>query len=459
MKKVKLFFSITVLVTGDLLAMLVSFLFGYLVRAWFSSGGLSGGVATEALFSRVYFLMLYPFVFVYEGLYTKRLTAWEERRRCFRGVVVASALLTILLFMVRLWIVSRFAVLLGAMFGIVLVPLFRTVLKRVLIRTGLFFQPLVVIGDESAAELIDRELQMHQTLGYSVVRHIGRKDENEGVDKLLERADISRGGMMVVISQSFSPEELKTIFRHAEAHCAELMVVPDASLLATSAAELEQVGNLLVLKYHYNLLRPLNIWTKRVFEFVLSLVMFILLLPFFLILALLVKISSPGPIFFLQKRIGKDGKTFTCFKFRTMYQGAEDRFKKFLEKNPAKKTQWERYVKISDDPRITNIGKFLRRFSLDELPQLINVLRGEMALVGPRPYLPNELERVGDYINTIVRVRPGLTGLWQVSGRAALPLSDRILLDEYYIRNWSLWLDFSIIIRTIKAVISGRGAY
>ncbi|MGQ9678530.1 MAG: undecaprenyl-phosphate galactose phosphotransferase WbaP [bacterium] len=459
MKKLKLLFSIAVLVTGDLLAMLVSFLFGYVVRVLFSSGGLLGGVAAEALFSRLYFLMLYPFVFVYEGLYTKRLPTWEERRRCFRGVIVASALLTILLFMVRLWIVSRFVVLLAAAFGIVFVPLFRTVLKRLLIRTGLFDQPLVVIGEESAAELIKRELQVHQTLGYSVVRQIGRKEENEGVDELLKRVDITRGGMMVVISQSFSPEELKTIFRYAEAHCAELMVVPDASLLATSAAELEQVGNLLVLKYRYNLLRPLNIWTKRVFEFILSLVLFILLLPLFLILTLLVGMSSPGPIFFLQKRIGKDGKIFTCFKFRTMYQGADDRLKEFFEQNPEKKAEWERYVKISDDPRITKIGRFLRRFSLDELPQLINVLRGEMALVGPRPYLPDELDRVGDYIKTIVRVRPGLTGLWQVSGRAALPLRDRILLDEYYIRNWSLWLDFSIIIRTIKAVITGRGAY
>lgn len=118
-----------------------------------------------------------------------------------------------------------------------------------------------------------------------------------------------------------------------------------------------------------------------------------------------------------------------------MYQDAENRLKELLEKNPIKRAEWERFRKIVDDPRITPVGKFLRRFSLDELPQLINVLKGEMAIVGPRPYLPEEVNRVGDYIKTIVRVRPGLTGLWQVSGRSELPMRDRVLLDEFYIRN------------------------
>lgn len=459
MRRVKGILTIGALIVGDLVAILVSFVLGYLIRALFSGTGLSGGVAAEALFSRLYFLLVYPFVFVYEGLYTKRLAVWEERRRCFRGVIVASALLTILLFMVRLWIVSRFVVLLAMILGIVLVPLIRTVLKRLLVRIGFLSQPLIIVGDRFAQDMFKRELQGHQTLGYSIVQRIGRESQNETVEQLLERINLPNDGLMVVMSQSFSPEELKAIFRYAEEHCAELMVVPDASLLATSVAELEQVGSLLVLKYRYNLLRPLNIWTKRVFEFVLGLVLIVLFLPLFLILAWFVKISSPGPVLFRQKRIGKDGKVFTCFKFRTMYQDAEVRLKELLAKNPDKRAEWERYLKIVNDPRITPIGKFLRRFSLDELPQLINVLRGEMAIVGPRPYLPEELNRVGGYIKTIVRVRPGLTGLWQVSGRAELPLQDRVLLDEFYIRNWSLWLDFSIIIRTIKAVITGRGAY
>ncbi|MCL6465391.1 MAG: undecaprenyl-phosphate galactose phosphotransferase WbaP [candidate division WOR-3 bacterium] len=459
MRRIKGALSVLILVVGDLVAVLVSFILGYLFRALLSGNGLSGGVAPETLFSRVYFLLLYPFVFVYEGLYTKRLQVWEERRRCLRGVIVASALLTIVLFMVRLWIVSRFVVLLAMVLGIVLVPLVRTVLKRLLVRVGFFNQPLIIVGDPHAEEMFNRELQVHQTLGYSVVQRLGRKDENETVEMLLARADIPDGALMVVMSQSFSPEELKKIFRYAEEHCAELMVVPDASLLATSAAELEQVGSLLVLKYHYNLLRPLNIWTKQIFEFVFGLILMILFLPLFLILSLLVKISSPGPVLFRQKRIGKAGRTFTCFKFRTMYQDAENRLKELLEKNPIKRAEWERFRKIVDDPRITPVGKFLRRFSLDELPQLINVLKGEMAIVGPRPYLPEEVHRVGDYIKTIVRVRPGLTGLWQVSGRSELPMRDRVLLDEFYIRNWSLWLDFSIVIRTIKAVLTGRGAY
>jgi undecaprenyl-phosphate galactose phosphotransferase len=150
---------------------------------------------------------------------------------------------------------------------------------------------------------------------------------------------------------------------------------------------------------------------------------------------------------------------FGCLKFRTMYADAEARLLVLLRDNPQVREEWERYARITNDPRVTRIGRFLRRYSLDELPQLFNVLRGEMALVGPRPYLPSEQAKVGDYLDTIVRVRPGLSGLWQVSGRAALPFAERMLLDEYYIRNWSLWIDFSILVRTLKAVFGGRGAY
>ncbi len=459
MTRVKGIFSILILVLGDMVAIVLSFLLGYLVRAIFSDGGLAGGVAAETLINRIYFLVVYPFVFVYEGLYTKRLTIWEERRRCFRGVLVASAILTILLFMVRLWIVSRFVVLLATVFATVLVPVVRTGIKRLLVEVGLFLQPVVIVGDKTGSETFSRQLHLNRTLGYIVVKHIQKNNPDDDIIALLQGAEIPAGSLLVVLTESFTPQELRAIFNYSEQRFAELMVVPDANFLAASAAEIEQVGSLLVLKYRYNLLRPVNIWTKRIFEFALSLILTVLFLPLFAILSLVIKLSSPGPVFFRQERIGYKGRVFNCFKFRTMYQDAEKRLKEILENNPEAREEWERYEKLAHDPRVTPIGRFLRRFSLDELPQLYNVLKGEMALVGPRPYLPTELDKVGDYIKTIVRVRPGLTGLWQVSGRAELPFQERVLLDEFYIRNWSLWLDFSIIVRTIKAVITGRGAY
>lgn len=458
MRRVKGIIAILILVITDLTAMLMSYVLGYLVRSVWAGAG-TGTVLATTLLSRVYLLLIYPFVFAYEGLYTRRLTDWEERRRCLRGVVIGSALLTIIIFMARLWIVSRFVVLLSAPFGIVLVPLFRTLVKRWLVRQKLFYQPLFIIGSGGASELLEAELLKHRTMGYHFAGRIERQGPDDSVTTMLARVSIPAGALVVVLADCFTDSELRAIFRYAERSFAEMMVLPGVSLLATSSAEVEQIGGLLVLKYRYNLLRPLNIWTKQVLEFLFSLVLTIVLLPVFALLALLVKLSSPGPVFFRQPRIGKDGRVFTCLKFRTMYQDAEQRLQEILERDPAAKEEWERFARITADPRVTPVGRLLRRFSLDELPQLFNVLKGEMALVGPRPYLVSERERVGEYIKTIVRVRPGLTGLWQVSGRADLPFQERMVLDEYYIRNWSLWLDFSIMVRTIKAVLTGRGAY
>lgn len=458
MNRLRAILAMVILVAGDILTMMLSFTLGYLLRGLFT-GGFPGKIPVTVLLEKSYFLLLYPFVFAYEGLYTKRLTEWEELRHCCRGVVVASALLTIFLFMVRLWIVSRFVVLLAIGFGIVLLPTVRRILKTALIKAKLFYQPLILLGDEKRGREFIKRLERHTTLGYSALQFISRESPEEDIQTLLRRVNIFPNSLLVVLGEAFNNEELEAIFNYTERNFAEMIMVLDQGLLMRSLGEIEQMGDLLVLRYRHNLLRPLNIWTKEVIEFVLTVLVLILLLPIFGIIALLVKMSSPGPVFFKQPRIGKDGKIFTCIKFRTMYQNASERLTELLKKDPEIKREWDQYARITNDPRVTRIGRFLRRTSLDELPQLFNVLCGEMALVGPRPYLPEEMTRIGDYVQTIVRVRPGMTGLWQVSGRAELPFEERILLDEYYIRNWSLWLDFSIVMRTLKAVLSGKGAY
>jgi undecaprenyl-phosphate galactose phosphotransferase len=252
---------------------------------------------------------------------------------------------------------------------------------------------------------------------------------------------------------------MHSVFKSAERRFADLLVIPTAALLQSTEAEVEQVGSMLVMKYRYNLLRPANTFTKTVFELAGTLFLLVLFVPLFLVLALLVKVSSKGPVLFRQKRIGRDRRLFDCVKFRTMYQDAEQRLNDILASDEALRAEWLKYARISNDPRVTPMGRLLRRSSLDELPQLWNVLRGEMALVGPRPYLPVEADRIGESLDTIVRVRPGMTGLWQVSGRTSLPFKERLTLDEYYIRNWSLWMDFSIGLRTLRAVLGARGAY
>jgi undecaprenyl-phosphate galactose phosphotransferase len=384
--------------------------------------------------------------------------AWEEARRYVRGVIIATAAVMILLFLWRIWIVSRVAVLLALVFSMVLAPAMRALLKRILAAVRLGRQQLVILGGGPAAEQFCRELTRHRALGYVAGRQIPHSAGAGALENALAEV-VSPDAALVVVSDSFTPEEMRAVFKFAERRFAEMLVVPTEALLQSTAAEVEQVGSILVMKYRYNLLRPVNTFTKSVVELAGTVLLLVLLAPLFLALALLVKASSKGPVLFHQKRIGRGRRLFDCIKFRTMYQDAEQRLADMLAGDEQVRSEWLKYARITNDPRVTPIGRLLRRFSLDEWPQLWNVLRGEMALVGPRPYLPVESDRIGEALDTIVRVRPGMTGLWQVSGRTSLPFKERLTLDEYYIRNWSLWMDFSIALRTVRAVVSGRGAY
>jgi len=202
-----------------------------------------------------------------------------------------------------------------------------------------------------------------------------------------------------------------------------------------------------------------NLWIKRLMDLVIVIFGGILILPFLLILALLVKLGSPGPVLYGHKRLGANGKYFTAYKFRSMVVDAQERLQKLFESHPEIKKEWEENHKIQNDPRVTTIGKFLRRTSMDEFPQLINILKGEMSLVGPRPIVDEEVSKYGEDFNRIFSVRPGLTGMWQVSGRSGTDYATRILYDTYYLQSWSVWLDIWILFMTFGAVIRGKGAY
>jgi lipopolysaccharide/colanic/teichoic acid biosynthesis glycosyltransferase len=181
--------------------------------------------------------------------------------------------------------------------------------------------------------------------------------------------------------------------------------------------------------------------------------------PLFLAIALLIELETPGQVLFRQARIGADGRRFTLLKFRTMRAGAEERLEQLLERSPMLRKEYSARQKLARDPRLTRVGRLLRRCSLDELPQLWNVLMGDMSLVGPRPFLPEQRGLYGPAIHFYRQVRPGLTGLWQVSGRNELSFRERVELDVDYVVHWSLWLDLVILLRTPRAVLTQRGAY
>lgn len=196
----------------------------------------------------------------------------------------------------------------------------------------------------------------------------------------------------------------------------------------------------------------------RIVDVMIALVALLFLTPLLLLIALAVLVCDPGPVVFRHRRVGRDGKTFGCLKFRSMYVGAEERLTAILSTNPELRAQWERDQKLDNDPRITRIGAVLRVTSLDELPQLINVIRGEMSLVGPRPIVAAEVPRYGRFIDSYYAVRPGLTGLWQVTGRSSTTYRRRVATDVFYARSRSLLFDTKILFATIPAVVAGRGS-
>ena len=200
---------------------------------------------------------------------------------------------------------------------------------------------------------------------------------------------------------------------------------------------------------------------KRFGDVVFALVALVLASPLFVLMTLLVKLSSAGPIFYVQERVGRNYRRFGCIKFRTMYSEADDLLLNLLDKSPELKIEFERDFKLRKDPRITPVGMFMRRSSLDELPQFINIIMGDMSLVGPRPIVEKEIPKYGDFMDTIVSVRPGLTGLWQVSGRNNLSYQRRVQLDFIYATNRSLLLDIRVILRTFGVLLfpRDRGAY
>ena len=241
-------------------------------------------------------------------------------------------------------------------------------------------------------------------------------------------------------------------FRH-------LVVVPDLFGFCTMRVPSRDLGGVLALELNQQLLMPSARAIKRFMDLAGVLLGGVLVAPVIALFALSIKLDSRGPVFYGHTRIGSGGRKFKAWKFRSMFQDADARLHEYLSKHPELREEWERHFKLKNDPRVTRVGRFLRRTSLDELPQLWNVLVGQMSLVGPRPIVEEEVPRYADCFDLYQKVTPGMSGLWQVSGRTNTTYAERVALDTYYVRNWSPWLDAYILARTVKVVVAGKGAY
>lgn len=419
-------------------------------------------------------LWLVPIVFLaVEGLYTRRRSFWNEVGHLIKAVGLSLVAMLAALALTEIApFVSRTTILLTAMNLLFLLPLVRYWTKRTLRALGPWRKQILILGVTDMAMLAMRGLTSDPFLGYEVA---GLLDEDltttgqcvgvcEGtpvhvlgnLSEAQEQMQRTNSRDILIAMPNLPKGKLLALIYDLQPQCDSIYVVPH--LWGLPMMNLQVDGFLrervMMLKLSNDLAKPWNFCLKRGFDLLLGTAVALLTLPVCVVLAILIKLDSEGPVLFDQERLGYRGGSFRCLKFRTMHVNSEEILAKYLECNPLAASEWQKFAKLRYyDPRLTQIGRFLRRWSLDELPQIVNVLKGEMSLVGPRPYLLQERARMGVDIHTIVSARPGITGFWQVSGRNHLTLEERVQLEAWYVRNWTLCLDCIILAKTFSAVL------
>ncbi|WP_298037726.1 undecaprenyl-phosphate galactose phosphotransferase WbaP [uncultured Desulfuromonas sp.] len=426
--------------------------------------------ATEAPWRLEYFWLfaISIGVFAYEGLYARRRTAWEELRHLLRGATVAFVLFLAVMTLLKAGAdISRPAVFLAWVLAPWFLVAIRLKFKILLFKTAFWPRSVLFAGCGPEAIQLAAQMQKFQELGYVLSGFLcGEGQDPNGTGANLGGLDaleaVLEGQSVDEVIIALPAESRLTQFdllRRAEALVPKVSVLPELFDADKLNVEVEKVERYFLLSFQNNLMKRSNRHLKSAAEIVVLFVSLPVWAPLLLVLAVAVKFSSPGPVLFRQARIGRDGSSFGCLKFRTMVADAEERLAEYLQKHPEVRAEWEAERKLKNDPRVTPVGHFLRRTSLDELPQVLNVLGGQMSLVGPRPIVADEIEKYGEYFQYYRAVCPGLSGLWQVSGRNDVDYQQRVMLDTFYVRNWSLWLDFMILLRTLPAVLKREGAY
>jgi Undecaprenyl-phosphate galactose phosphotransferase WbaP len=397
--------------------------------------------------------------------------AAEELRR--QTYATFATLAITLLFAVTLRaeeIVSRLLLFTGFLGLLALAPPARHFVKLALMKVGLWGKPVMIMGSGETGALIVRLLKSEWEMGLTPIavfdnRLVPSGGALEGVPyggtlaEAMSLARVHKVDTAVFAMPHIRREHLARFVGQASRCFSRVVVIPNLGGVTNSAATARNLAGIFGVEITYNLLNPWALRFKRTLDLVATVCGGALILPLILILATSVWLESGGPIFYRDKRLGQDERPFACLKFRTMLPDAEAMLQRLLEEDAEMQAQYLVYHKLHDDPRVTRVGRLLRRTSLDELPQLWNVLRGEMSLVGPRPYLPRESADIGKTQAEILRVPPGMTGPWQVSGRNCASFGERVRMDAHYVRDWSVWLDLVLLARTVKTVLSKGGAY
>jgi exopolysaccharide biosynthesis polyprenyl glycosylphosphotransferase len=415
--------------------------------------------------------LLLPTLFALGGVYQqKRGRSWlDEVYAVSSGTAMGVVIIIALTFGLYRIYPSRVIFLMVGAAIVALLSLERLLLRAMraeLRKRGHGIRRVLIAGAGEIGRSVMRSIVAHRELGYRVVGFVDDNPEKGHTDIGRFRALGALENLPDIVSQEKVDEvivtlpwmyqrQIMSIVRQCERHDVRARIVPDLFQLSLNQVNVEDLGGIPLLSFREPRVGGWVWWVKRALDFAIALVGLIVLSPLLLLIALAIKLDSPGPVIFSQTRVGKGGRLFTFYKFRTMHLGAEEEKEKLADLNEAQGALF----KIKDDPRKTRMGRILRRTSLDELPQLYNVLKGDMSLVGPRPQVPEEVGQYHEWHKKRLETVPGVIGLPQVSGRSNLTFDEMCLLDIYYIENWSPALDTKIVLQMIPKVILGEGAY
>ncbi|MEC5317856.1 undecaprenyl-phosphate galactose phosphotransferase WbaP [Brenneria populi subsp. brevivirga] len=401
--------------------------------------------------------------------YTYRKPFWFELKEVIRTLVIFSVF-DLALVAFSKWHFSRYIWIITWMLAVILVPLGRALVKRLLNKLGLWQKQTIIIGTGKNARDAYAALQSEEVLGFAICAFFssGKQCEKEllGIpvicqeEQLWQQCDPESTQFIVALEfdeHALRDEWLKKLAKH---HCRSVSVIPTLRGVPLYGTDMSFIFSheVMILRVSNNLAKRTSRILKRTFDIVGAAGIVICLSPLLLVLAYLVS-KDGGNAIYGHERVGRDGKKFKCLKFRSMVMNSQEVLQQLLASDPEARAEWDKDFKLKNDPRITRVGHFIRKTSLDELPQLFNVLKGEMSLVGPRPVIEKELERYAGDVDYYLMAKPGMTGLWQVSGRSDVDYDTRVYFDAWYVKNWSLWNDIAILFKTINVVLKRDGAY
>ena len=467
--KTKEYISILIIAFFDFIAFIVSLYLAHQTRIFLNVFNIVQYKKPFSYYYEYFFVFFVVFfLFYYEGIYTKRYDIWEDVKKIFNSITIIVIIILSLVSITKSSLLfSRLLIFLFWLYGLVIFSFFHALSKFFLFKIKLWQKNVIICGTCSQALSFQKSLDSQHYLGYNVVAFFDQKSNTKYInDKKVIRSFIELSSeiksscidTIFIISACNAKVDLtslQTIFKN-------VIVIPsfDGLSIFNTKVNFNFSQKLLFIHTKNNLESIANKILKRVFDLVLVVIIFPLFLVALIFISIAIKATSKGPIFFKHERIGKNGKIIKIYKFRSMYEDAQERLKVLLENNEELRREWNQFFKLKNDPRITKVGNFLRKTSLDELPQIINIIKNEMSFVGPRPVVKEEVEKYyREYAKFYYMVNPGLTGLWQVSGRNDTSYDFRIKMDTWYVTNWSLWLDVIIIVKTFVVVVKKEGVY